>query len=329
MVISQTPVRISFLGGGTDYPEYFRKHGGATLVAAIDRYTVVTVHHLSQFSDHSLKVHYSKVEAVESLDAMEHPSARECLRLLGMDKDLEIHYVSNLPARTGLGSSSSSTVGLLHALHAFRGEMVSRVQLAQEAVYVEQHLIGERVGCQDQYACALGGFLRLEFRVDSTVNVDPLILPASRLQELQERLLLLYTGVQRNAHELLSEQIARTESEENAEALSKLKALVQTGLAALTGAGPLREFGELLDEGWVLKRRLSTRISGEWIDNLYHRARKAGAVGGKLLGAGGGGFLLLFVEPDRREAVKEALPDLQEATFSFENEGSRIIFYHP
>lgn len=329
MVISRTPVRISFLGGGTDYPEYFRKHGGATLVAAIDRYTVVTVHRVTQFSDHSLKVHYSKVESVQSIDQVEHPSARACLRFLGVDKGVEIHYVSDLPARTGLGSSSSATVGLLHALHAFRGEMVSRVQLAEEAVYVEQQLIGERVGSQDQYACALGGFLHLEFCVDGTVHVDPLILPAARLQHLQERLLLLYTGVQRNAHDLLDEQLARTRSGENAEALSELKALVEASTDALTGGGPLREFGELLHEGWVLKRKLSSRVSGEWVDNLYESAREAGSVGGKLLGAGGGGFLLLFVEPDRREEVKGALPDLQEATFSFEKEGSRTIFYHP
>lgn len=184
MIISQTPVRISFLGGGSDYPAYFRRHGGATLVASINRYTLVTVHKLTQFADHIVRVHYSRVESAQQIDETQHPSARECLRFLRIDGGIEIHYVSDLPARTGLGSSSSATVGLLHALHAFKGEMVSRERLAEEAVYVEQELIKERVGCQDQYACALGGFLHLEFQQDGSVRARPVALGTERLRAL-------------------------------------------------------------------------------------------------------------------------------------------------
>ena len=203
MIITQTPVRISFLGGGTDYPAYVRRCGGATLAATINQYTVVTVHRLTQFADHNVRVHYSQVESVSHVEEIRHPSARECLRFLGIDGGIEIHYVTNLPARTGLGSSSSATVGLLHALHAFKGEMVSREQLAAEAVHVEQELIQERVGCQDQYACALGGLQHMEFAPDGSVRSNPVVLPPDRLRALQERLLLLYTGVQRHAHEIL------------------------------------------------------------------------------------------------------------------------------
>lgn len=329
MIITQTPVRISFLGGGTDYPAYFRQHGGATLAATINKYTFVTVHRLTQFADHCVRIHYSQVESVRHIDDIRHPSARECLRFLGIDGGIEIHYVSNLPARTGLGSSSSATVGLLHALHAFKGEMVSPEQLAAEAVYVEQELIKERVGCQDQYACALGGLLHLEFQQDGKVRTNPVVLRQERMGALQERLMLLYTGIQRDAHDILDEQIERTHSRENWKQLEGLKMLISQGIEALTGANNLSEFGALLHEGWMLKRRLSGKISNSWIDEVYERARRTGAVGGKLLGAGGGGFLLLYVEPQARDRVRQALPELGEAEFSLERSGSQIIFYRP
>jgi len=276
-----------------------------------------------------VRVHYSQVESVTHVEEIQHPSARECLRFLGLDGGLEIHYVSDLPARTGLGSSSSATVGLLNALHAFKGEMVSREQLAAEAVYVEQELIKERVGCQDQYACALGGVLRLEFRPDGLVRADPVVLTSERLRDLQSNLMLLYTGIQRNAHEVLGEQMSRTESGENWRQLERLKDLATQAVEVLTGRGDLADFGALLHEGWLAKRSLSTKITNGWIDDVYERARKAGALGGKLLGAGGGGFLLLYVEPSRRDKVQNAVPELREAKFSFENSGSQIIFYRP
>lgn len=329
MIITQTPVRLSFLGGGTDYPQYFRNHGGATLVASIDKYTLITANRLTQFSDHSFRIHYSQVEAVRSIDEIRHPSARECLRYLDIEGGVEIHYVNDLPARTGLGTSSSSTVGLLLALHAFKGEMVSREQVAAEAVYVEQELIRERVGCQDQYACALGGFLHLEFQQDGNVRIDPIVLSQERFRALEERLMLLYTGIQRHAHEILDEQMERTQSGENASELDALKRLVRQGMDVLTEGRDLSEFGLLLHEGWMAKRALSRKIATSWIDEIYERSRRAGALGGKLLGAGGGGFLLLYVEPDRRERVRGALPELREARFSFERSGSQIIFYRP
>ncbi|MBI1883179.1 MAG: kinase [Chlamydiae bacterium] len=327
MIISQTPVRISFLGGGTDYPSYFRQHGGATLSATIDRYTLITVHPLTQFEDHLVRIHYSQLESVRDVDEIQHPSARECLRFLGIKGGVEIHYVSDLPARTGLGSSSSATVGLLHALHAFKGEMVSREQLAQEAVYVEQELIKERVGSQDQYACALGGFNLFEFKPDGQVHINPVTMTKDRKENLRDRLMLLYTGIRRHAHEVLGEQMARTESGQNSKELQGLKAIAGAGLEMLSNGNSFSDFGALLHEGWMLKRGLSNKITSSWIDELYEKARKAGALGGKLLGAGGGGFLLLYVEPDLRDQVKAALPELREAQFSFEDSGSRIVFY--
>lgn len=329
MIITQTPVRISFLGGGTDYPEYFRRHGGATLVATINKYTLVTVHGITQFADHALRIHYSQVESVATLDEIRHPSARECLRFLDVRDGVEIHYLSNLPARTGLGSSASATVGLLHALHGFKGEMVTREQLAAEAVHVERELIKEHVGCQDQYACSFGGLLHLEFCADGSVKVAPATLPRSRLKLLEERLMLFYTGAQRRAHELLGEQVQRTAKREIDGELACMRQLVRQGLDVLSGEGDLGSFGELLHEGWTLKRSFSSKITTPWIDEIYERARGAGAVGGKLLGAGGGGFLLLYVEPPQREAVRRVVPELREAPFAFEQTGSTIIFYRP
>ena len=329
MIITQTPVRISFLGGGTDYPVHFRKHGGATLVTTINQYTVITVHRPTRFVDHQIGVHYSQIERAQSLDEVQHPSARECLRFLGIDRGVEIHYVSDLPARTGLGSSSSATVGLLHALHAFKGEMVSRAQLAAEAVHVEQELIGERVGCQDQYACAFGGLMRLRFACTGEVQVDPVALPAPRAAALQARLMLFYTGLQRHAHEVLDEQIARTDAGQNRRELEQIGSLVDQGIEILTGSNGLCDFGSLLHESWALKRTLSNRITNSWIDEVYDRARRHGATGGKLLGAGGGGFLLLFVEPEKQACVRQALPELREASFQFEQSGSGVILYRP
>ncbi len=329
MIITQTPLRISFLGGGTDYPAYYRRYGGATLVTAINKYTYVTVHPLTRFADHCVRVHYSQVESVQHIDEIRHPSARECLRLLNIQGGVEIHYVSDLPARTGLGSSSSATTGLLMALHAFKGEMASHEQIAQEAIHVEQEMIKERVGSQDQYACALGGFLHLQFHTDGNVRAELVVLSPERLQALQERLLLMYTGVQRHAHEVLDEQMARTESGENTSDLEQLKGLVAQGIEVLASSHDLANFGALLHEGWQIKRRLSSKVTTSGIDEVYERARRAGAVGGKLLGAGGGGFLLLYVEPHNRERVCRALPELREAEFALENTGSRIIFYRP
>jgi D-glycero-alpha-D-manno-heptose-7-phosphate kinase len=329
MIITQTPVRISFFGGGTDYPAHFRRHGGAVLVSAIDQYVLITVHRLEKFAEHEIRVHYSQVESVNGLDEIRHPSARECLRFMGIDRGIEVHYVNDLPARTGLGSSSAATVGLLHALHAFKRETVAPAQLAAEAVYVEQQMIKERVGSQDQYASALGGLTRLAFACDGAVHAHPVDIAPHRLQALNDRLMLLYTGVQRHAHDVLVEQVARTESGANDGELKRMGALVEEGIEVLTEHRNLAEFGALLHDAWALKRELSTRVSTPLVDDAYARARKAGAVGGKLLGAGGGGFLLLYVEPADRAQVRAALSDLREVQFAFERSGSAIILDRP
>lgn len=326
MIITKTPLRISFLGGGTDYPSYFCRYGGATLAASINKYNIITVSPITKFVEYRLRIHYSQVESVQSIDEIKHPSARECLRFLGFKEGIEIHYLSELPARTGLGSSSSATAGLLMGLHALKGEAASQDQVAAEAVYVEQELIKENVGSQDQYACSLGGLQHLEFLPNKKVNASRIILNQSRLKELEGCLMLFYTGMQREAHHILFEQIERTKSGENNDYLEKLKSLVGRGVNALTGGGGLSEFGALLHEGWMLKRRLSSKITNLFVDEAYEKARRAGAIGGKLLGAGGGGFLLLFVEPHNQEKVRRALPELYETSFYFDNSGTQVIF---
>lgn len=329
MIITRTPVRVSFLGGGTDYPDYFRQHGGQTLGAAIDKYTYITVNRLPDLFDYSIRVSYSRTELVKSLDQIEHPAVRECLRFLNLDGHIEINVVADLPARTGVGSSSSFTVGLLHALHAFKGEFVSNGQLAAEAVYVEQEMIKERVGVQDQYTCAHGGLVHLQFSRDGKIKVSPIPLRTERLAELQSHLMLFYTGIRRHAHEVLDEQLERTRQGTISEDLSCLSDLVDQGLEVLTTEQPITCFGELLHTAWMIKRRLSSKISNPVIDKYYDRAREAGAVGGKLLGAGGGGFLLLLVEPDKQPRVKRALADLRHVLFTFDYSGSILVFYKP
>jgi len=329
MIISMTPIRVSFLGGGTDYPEYFSRHGGATLGSSIDKYTYITVSPLTEFFHHTIRVSYSKTELCKSVDEIQHPSVRECLRFLGIEGGIEINVVSDLPARTGLGSSSSFTVGLLHALHGFKGKLVSWEQLASEAVYVERELLKERVGLQDQYTCAKGGLIHLEFNGSNRVNMKPVVVSRERLRALQERLMLFYTGIQRYAHEVLEQQLERTRSGVLSSYLRKLYALVEQGIDVLSNEHHLSSFGELLNDGWNCKKQLSDTISNQIIDNAYERARNAGAIGGKLLGAGSGGFLLLYVEPYNREEVSRSLSDMREVTFDLENQGSRIIFYRP
>ncbi len=329
MIISMTPVRVSFIGGGTDYPEHFNQHGGAALGTSIDKYIYITVSPLTEFFDHRIRVSYSRTELVKCVDDIQHPSVRECLRFMGIEGGIEIVAVSDLPARTGLGSSSSFTVGLLNALHAFKGEMVSQEQLAAEAVYVDREMIKERVGVQDQYICAHGGLLHLEFQAGNQVTLKPVVISKERKRALEERLMIFYTGLQRSAHQVLEEQISRTKAGEITPHLNKLKELVPQGIEMLCNGYDLSNFGEILHQGWLLKRKFSKAISNSLIDEAYERARRAGAIGGKLLGAGGGGFLLLYVEPYNQPGVRRALSDMREVRFGLENHGSRLIFYKP
>jgi D-glycero-alpha-D-manno-heptose-7-phosphate kinase len=322
-------MRISFLGGGTDYPEFFQIHGGATLGATINKYTYVMVHPRSELSEHRIRIGYSKLELANQVDEIQHPSVRECLRYLKIEEPIEINTVGELPARTGLGTSSSFTVGLLHALYAYKEKMVSTERLAQEAVYVEREMIKERVGLQDQYTCALGGLIHLEFFDDNKVKAAPIILPARRLEEFQSHLMLFYTNTQRTAHQILEEQIERTKSGSIDAQLSSLKGLVSQGVELLSSDEDIRLFGELLHKGWMLKRQFSSVLSNPTIDSTYERARRAGAIGGKLLGAGAGGFLLLFVEPKKQQEIRNSSSSLREVKFLISNQGSRIIFYSP
>jgi len=327
MIVTRTPVRVSFLGGGTDYLEYYRLYGGQILAVAIDKYSYITVNPLAQLFDHSIRVSYSKTELTKGVDEIKHPSVRECLRLLKLAGRVEIHYVGDLPARTGLGSSSSFTVGLLHALHALKGELVDRERLAKEAVYVERELIGERVGVQDQFVCALGGLLHLRIDRDGDVRASAVPLHRERLAELRSHLMLFYTGVRRDAHEILEEQLSRTAKREIDEQLGQLGGLVEEGLRLLSSEEPIVGFGELLDQAWRAKRELSSRISSPAIDDLYQRAIRAGAAGGKLLGAGGGGFLLLLASPSRQRSVEAALVGCPRIEFGFDHQGTSLVFY--
>ena len=331
MIITRTPLRISFLGGGTDYPDYFRhcSVGGRTLGIAIDKYSYVSVNPLADFFDYTIRVGYARTELVNEIDEIEHPAVRESLRFVGLANHVEIGYWGDLPARTGLGSSSSFTVGLLHGLHAYKGELVDHAQLAEEAVHVEQEMIGERVGVQDQYICAHGGLVNVRCRPDGGVDAHPVPMKSERLAAFHDHLLLVYTGVRRLAHEVLEEQLARTCSGEIAVNLGRMSDLVDQGVEVLCGGGCLSAFGEILHESWSLKRGLSSTVSNDMIDECYLRARRGGATGGKLLGAGGGGFLLLFVEPDRHDAVRASLSELKFVDFAFDSSGSRILFYRP
>ena len=327
MIVTRTPLRISFLGGGTDYPDHFRQHGGQSLGTTINRYSYVTVKALVDLFDHSIRVGYSRTELVRSVDEIQHPAVRACLQFAGIDRHVEIDYVGDLPARTGLGSSSSFTVGLLHALHAFKGTRCTPEQLAAEAVHVEQDLMRERVGVQDQYLCAHGGFRHVRCAADGVAANSVPILPA-RLAELESSLLLLYTGLRREAHTVLAEQIDNTRSGAAKRALDEMSALVDQGLELLMAPGrPLNDFGALLHQTWCLKRTLSTQVSTPAIDRWYEQARAAGAVGGKLLGAGGGGFLLLMVPPDRQRDVCRAVSGLRHVPFQFEAGGSRVLLH--
>jgi D-glycero-alpha-D-manno-heptose-7-phosphate kinase len=327
MIISRTPFRISFFGGGTDYPDWYREHGGAVLSTTIDKYCYISVRELPPFFQHRFRLVYSFVENVREISELAHPAARGVLQHLGISKGLEIHHDGDLPARSGVGSSSAFTVGLISAIRAFEGRHVSKDELAQEAIHVEHRVICEPVGAQDQISAAFGGFNHITFRQDGSYQVAPLIVGRERLDALHGHLMLLFTGLSRTAAE-----IARTQIENLANRASELHALnqmVDRAIEILRSKSDLTEFGRLLDEGWALKRRLSDRVSTPDIDAIYETACRAGAIGGKLLGAGGGGFVLLFVRPENRAKVRAALPTLLEVPFRFETSGSRIVLYQP
>ena len=327
MIISRTPYRVSFFGGGTDYPDWYRERGGAVLAASIARYCYLTCRWLPPFFEHKSRIVYSVIEDVQRAEDVRHPAVRECLLELGIRDGIEIHHDGDLPKMTGLGTSSSFTVGLLHSLHALRGEFRSKMQLAQEAIRIERERCGDRVGSQDQVTAAFGGLNHIRFAPDDSISVDPVPLSTARLADFQDSLLLFFTGFSRFSSDVVAEQLRNLPSK--VRELSEMASMVDEGLSILAGGRDLSDFGRLLHEGWMLKRSLSSRVSSPEIDAMYSLARKAGALGGKITGAGGGGFLLLFVEPDRRESVRRALGHLLHVPFDLDHAGSQIIFSNP
>lgn len=327
MIISRTPFRVSFFGGGTDYPGWYLKHGGQVLSTAIDKYCYITLRYLPPFFEHRIRAVYSKMEICQHFEELKHPAIRETLRFLKFERNLEIHHDGDLPARSGMGSSSSFTVGLLHALYALRGQMPSKEQLAREAMHIEQELIGETVGCQDQCAAAYGGFNHIIFHRDGEIEVRPLTLSRPRLHELSEHLMLFYTGIMRTASTVAQTYVENLDAK--AQLLDTMRAMVDDGIKLVQGSRCICGFGDLLHEAWMAKRGLSESVSNGAVDELYERARDNGAIGGKLIGAGGGGFLLLFVPPSAQNRVRECLPELLHVPFDFCRHGSQIIFYEP
>ncbi len=325
MIISRAPVRISFLGGGTDYPEHFLKHGGAVLATAIDKFSYVTAHqHFGAMFDYAIRVQYRKVESVRTVDEIEHNVFRECLRFCGIARDIEVHAVANLPAFTGLGSSSAFTVSMLHALHAFKGEFRRPIELSYEAIHIERNVLGENVGCQDQTMAAVGGFNVLEFRREDDILVHRVPIAPMRLQEFENHLFVVFTGITRKATDVVAKQLARVET--NAGTLLRMRRMVDDGLDLLLSNRPVSEFGQLLHESWLAKRSLDTGIAGDEIDRLYQLGLAAGASGGKLLGAGGGGFLLLFAPPERHAALSLAFDGRQVVDVRLNAPGSEIVY---
>lgn len=328
MIITRTPFRISFFGGGTDYPTWFQQHGGVVLATSIDKYCYISCRYLPPFFDHKYRIVYSRIENVKDISQIEHPAARAVLGWMGCKEGLEIHHDGDLPARSGLGSSSSFTVGLINALMALDGRRVSNESLAKHAIHVEQDIIKEAVGSQDQISAAFGGFNRIEFRRDGTFDVAPVILKRNRLSELQGNLMLFFTGFSRYATEIAQSKIDNMQSREKE--LHRMREMVDEAISILQDKNtPMQNFGKLLHDSWQYKRSLSAKVSTPEIDRIYESAMSAGAQGGKILGAGGGGFLLLFVAPEQQAQVRERLKHLVHVPFGFENSGSRVIVYQP
>lgn len=325
MIISKTPLRISFFGGGTDYNDYIKDHGGKVLSTTIDKYIYITLDKINPLSDVKYKIAYSKLESCNTLNEIQHPSVRECLRFVGIEEGVEIHIMNDLPAKTGLGASSSFTVGLLNALYAYTNKKVSTIQLAKDAIYVEQKLIGEKVGVQDQSAAAIGGLNKIVFEENGNIIYEPVNLGSSKLKELEGNLLLFYTGIQRYAEDILNEQITKTKQGSNSTDLQEIKNMVDKGHALLGNSDSFNDFGKLLNEAWETKKKLSSAISSSNLDKMYDLAINNGALGGKLLGAGGGGFFVFYVEQKNHTKLRNALKEYKEISFAFDTFGSQII----
>ena len=326
MVITQTPFRMSFFGGGTDFPEYFKSYGGAVLSTTFDKYCYVSVRHLPRFFEYRTELIYSKTERVSHTSEIVHPAIRNAMQMMDMH-ELRLTYDADLPARSGLGTSSSFAVGMLNAFHALKGHYAGKRQLADEAIYLERELCAEAGGIQDQIAAAFGGMNRIDFDGDG-YRVRPVIIAPERKRELNENLVMFFTGFSRFSADIQNNTV-KAMDQKQAE-LQEMKSLVDEAEAILTDRhADLDEFGRMLDHTWKLKRGISNGISTDTIDGMYERARRAGALGGKLLGAGGGGFLLFYVDREHRAELMKAMKDLLYIPFEFENAGSTVIHYTP
>lgn len=325
MIISRTPYRISFFGGGTDYHTWYQKHGAAVLTTTINHYCYLQCRILPPFFGHESRIVWSKIEEVSQRSHIQHPAVKAVLEYLNINEGVEIHHQGDLPARSGLGSSSAFSVGLLHAMYALRGMISSKRELACEAIHIERDILKENVGVQDQIGTAYGGLNKVIIQPDGDFDVNPLVLPLGRSKELHDHLLLFFTGVSRTASDIAADKI-KSIPQKGLE-LHRMREIVDEAEQVLCSHQDITRFGELLHETWTLKRQISSQISPAFIDQIYDTARDAGAIGGKLLGAGGGGFMLFFVKPENQPQVCEALKDLLLVPFDFENSGSQIIFY--
>lgn len=321
MIITQTPYRVSFSGGGTDLPAFYRHEYGAVLSLTINKHMYVTV---GPRFEPSVRVAYSRTEIAESLNDLQHTIVREGLRMLDLGSHMEITTIGDVPAGTGMGSSSTLTVGLLHALYAYKSQLVSRGEMAEKACKIEIDILQKPIGKQDQYAAAFGGLNYIRFNPDDTVDVEPVPCRAETFTQLERQILLMYTDQRREADTILKKQSQGTT--DKMAVLRRMRDLADEMRHVISGRGDLDAFGKLLHEGWELKRSLGFGISDDRIDGWYAAARKAGAIGGKLLGAGGGGFLLLMAPPERHEAIRQALGRPRELDFKVDRLGSRIIF---
>lgn len=328
MIITRTPFRMSFFGGGTDYPAWYAEHGGAVLATSINKYCYITCRYLPPFFEHKHRIVHSLIENVQHVDEIKHPAVRAILGWAGCERGLEIHHDGDLPARSGLGSSSSFTVGLVHALATMEGRYASKEALAKDAIHIEQHVIGENVGSQDQVSAAYGGFNRIDFHRNGSFSTAPVVLRPERLADFQNHLMLCFTGFSRIASEVAKSQIDNFSKRESQ--LIRMREMVEEAILVLQDERlPITEIGKLMHEGWLLKRSLSDKVSTDAIDFLYEEALRAGASGGKIMGAGGGGFLLLVVRPELQDQVRDRLKHLIHVPFQFEDSGSRVVLYQP
>lgn len=327
MIITKTPFRMSFFGGGTDMEEYFRKNGGAVLSTTFDKYCYVNVRHLPRFFDWKNEFSYSKTERVVEVKDIEHPAIRNAMEMLDMH-EIRLVYEADLPARSGLGTSSSFAVGMLNAFYALKGKYADKRKLADKAIYLERVLCNESGGWQDQIAASFGGMNRIEFNKDGTYDVNPIIIHPERKKQLNDNLLMFFTGFTRFSSEI--QKLNQTSSQDKTSQLNEMYSLVNEAEDVLESKNrDLDDFGRLLDKTWKLKRQTGDAITTDSIDAIYARGIKAGALGGKLLGAGGGGFLLFYVQPEKKAAVMEAMQDMLYVPFKFEDGGTRVIHYSP